>query len=174
MPKSKEQKKDFLDKLKDKLSKSKSVVFSSDTGLNVKTSQALRQELKQSGAEYLVAKKTLLKLATKDLDDNQEMDNLKGSVGVILSYEDEIAGPRVLNKFAEENETLELGGGILEGSFIMPDIVKRLANLPSRKQLLANLVGSLKSPIVGMVGVLGGTTRSFVQVLNAIKDNKSN
>jgi len=172
MPKSKGQKKDFLDKLKDKLSKSKSTVFSSDNGLNVKTSEELRKELKNNGAEYLVAKKTLLKLATKDLGDSQEIDNLQGSVGVVLSYEDEIAGPRILNKFVKANETLELGGGILEGIFIMPDMVKRLANLPTREQLLANLVGSLKSPMVGMVGVLSGVQRNFVGVLSAIKDKK--
>lgn len=172
MPKSKEQKKDFLDKLKDKLAKSKSTVFSSDTGLNVKTSEELRKELKKNGAEYLVAKKTLLKLATKDLGESEEVDNLKGSVGVVLSYEDEVAGPRVINKFAKDNETLELGGGVLEGNFIMPDMVKRLANLPTKEQLLANLVGSLRSPMTGMVGVLGGVQRNFVGVLSAIRDKK--
>lgn len=172
MPKSKEQKKDFLDKLKDKMSKSKSTVFSSDTGLNVKTSEELRKELKKNGAEYLVAKKTLLKLATKDLGESEEVDNLKGSVGVVLSYEDEVAGPRVINKFAKDNETLELGGGVLEGNFIMPDMVKRLANLPTKEQLLANLVGSLRSPMTGMVGVLGGVQRNFVGVLSAIRDKK--
>ena len=54
----------------------------------------------------------------------------------------------------------------------MPDMVKRLASLPTKEQLLANLVGSLKSPMVGMVGVLNGVQRNFVGVLSAIKDKK--
>ncbi len=174
MAKTKEQKKEILQEVKDKLDKSKSVIFSSDTGLDVKTSQEMRRELKKEGAEYLVTKKTLLQRATKDVGEETVVDDLKGSVGLTLSYEDEIAGVRVVNKFAKANEGLELGGGILEGKFILPAMVNRLASLPSKEQLLANLVGSLNSPIVGIVGVLGANLRNLVGVLNAIKDNKDN
>ena len=65
MPKTKDQKKEILKNIKDKLADSKSVVFSSDNGLGVKTAQALRQELKSAGGEYLVIKKTLLKNSIK-------------------------------------------------------------------------------------------------------------
>lgn len=172
MPKSKEQKKQLLENIKDKLSKSKAVVFSSDKGLNVKTVEQMRREMKRGGAEYLVTKKTLLLLATKDMPGHEVIDELKGSVGVTLSYEDEIAGPKIVNKFAKESEALELGGGILEQKFILADTVKRLATLPSREQLLAKLVGSLQSPISGVVGVLKGNWRNLVGVLQAIKEQK--
>ncbi|MCD4761064.1 50S ribosomal protein L10 [bacterium] len=172
MPKTKEQKKEILQSLKDKIAKSKSVVFSSDNGLNVKISEELRKELKNSNAEYLVTKKTLLKLATKDLGESEIVNDLSGSVALTLSYEDEVSGAKVLNKYAKANESLELGGGILEGEFILADMVKRLASIASREQLLAQLVGSLKSPITGMVGVLNGVQRNFVGVLSAIKDQK--
>jgi large subunit ribosomal protein L10 len=172
MPKNKEQKKAILENIKDKMAKSKAVVFSSDNGLNVKISENLRKELKKNGAEYLVAKKTLLKLAAKDLADNEQIDSLTGSVGLTLSYEDEVAGARIINKFSKENETLTVQGGMLEGKFILPDMVKRLATLPSKEQLLAKLVGSLQSPLAGLVGVFRGTTRNFVGVLQAIKDKK--
>ena len=173
MAKSKEQKKEILQKIKDGLSKAKSVVFSSDIGLNVKTSQELRRELRKSGAEYLVTKKTLLKLATQDMKESKQLNELAGSVGVTFSFEDEVSGAKTLKKFAKDNEGLNLNGGILEGEFILPDMVDRLASLPSKEQLLAKLVGSLRSPMTGMVGVLGGTTRSFVGVLSAIKEKKN-
>jgi large subunit ribosomal protein L10 len=172
MPKTKEQKKEILENLKDKLSKSKSIVFSSDNGTTVKAVEELRQELRKAGAEYMVAKKTLLKMATKDIEGEDQVDALNGSVGLTLSYEDEVAGASIINKFAKKNQALQLSGGVLEGSFILPEMVNRLANLPSREQLLAKLVGSLNSPISGMVGVLSGVPRSFVGVLSAIKDKK--
>lgn len=172
MPKTKEQKKEILEQIKDKLSKSKSVVFSSDTGLNVKTAQQLRNELRANGAEYFVAKKTLLQKATQSIGEEKVIDELSGSVGLTLSYDDEVAGVRVIDKFAKANEGLKLGGGILEGKFIMPDLVKTLASLPSKDQLLAKLVGTINAPVVGLVRVLSGTTRNFVGVLNAIKEKK--
>lgn len=172
MPKTKEQKKEILESIKEKISKSKSVVFSSDTGMNVKTVEELRTQLRDNGGEYLVAKKTLLKIATKDLGESEVVDELNGSVGVILSYDDEIAGAQLANKFAKANKTMELGGGILEDKFILSEMVKRLATLPSKEELLAKLVGSLNSPMAGMVGVLSGNTRNLVGVLNAIKEKK--
>lgn len=172
MPKNKEQKKAILENIKDKIAKSKAVVFSSDKGLNVKVSEELRRELKKNKAEYLVTKKTLLKLASKELAANEQVEGLTGSVGLILSYEDEVTGAKIANKFSKANEAFVLSGGILEGQFILPEMVKRLATLPNREQLLAKLVGSLQSPLAGLVGVFRGTTRNFVGVLQAIKDKK--
>lgn len=173
MAKSKEQKKEILAVIKDKLAKSKSVVFSSDTGLNVKTVEQLRKDLRDNGAEYLVTKKTLLKKATKDIGESELFDNLNGSVAMVLSYEDEIVGAKIVNKYAKTNETLSLGGGILENEFILADKVKQLALLPSREELLAKLVGSINSPLTGIVRVLNGVQGNFVRVLGAIKEQKS-
>lgn len=174
MAKSKEQKKEALKYLQDKLKESKSVVFSSDTGSNVKTIESLRNELKANEAEYLVVKKTLLRKATKDLGEAEHLDELAGSVALTLSYSDEVTGAKILNKYAKDSEVLNLGGGILEGKFIVPEMVKKLSSLPSKEELLAKVVGSLNSPISGLVGVLSGTTRNLVGVLSAIRDQKNN
>ncbi len=172
MPKNKEQKKQILESIKDKIARSKAVIFSSDQGLNVKTVEKMRRELKQSGAEYLVAKKTLLQLATKELGGAEVLADLRGSIGVTLSYQDEVTGAKIVNKYAQESGVLELGSGILENKFILADMVKRLATLASREQLLAKLVGTLNAPLNGLVQVLGGNTRRLVYVLSAIKDKK--
>ncbi|OGY93710.1 MAG: 50S ribosomal protein L10 [Candidatus Komeilibacteria bacterium RIFOXYC1_FULL_37_11] len=174
MPKSKIQKQEALKSLEEKLKDSKAVVFSSDTGSNVKTIESLRKELKANNAEYLVVKKTLLKKAIKDMGETDQLDQLAGSVALTLSYQDEVSAAKILNKYAKDSETLKMAGGILEKSFIMPEMVKRLATLPSREELLTKLVGSLNSSISGLVRVLAGTTRNFVGVLRAIKDSKNN
>lgn len=171
MPKTRQQKEEILKNLKSKLEDSKSVVFTSDTGLNVKEVEDLRKELRDNDSEYYVAKKTLLKKALKDVD-KDSLKELSGSIGVTFSYEDEVSAAKAVNKATKANDNLSVVGGILEQKFILPDMVKKLASIPSKEELLAKLVGSLNSPITGMVGVLSGTTRNFVGALSAIKDKK--
>ncbi|MBT4349519.1 50S ribosomal protein L10 [bacterium] len=172
MPKTKEQKKEALKSIQDKLNDSKSVVFSSDNGLGVKTAEDLRKELKKVGGEYLVVKKTLLKKVLAEMEGSDQINDLSGSVALSFSYDDEVAAASVLNKFSKGNETLSIGGGILENKLILPEMVKRLATLPSKEELLSKVVGSLQAPISGMVNVLHGNLRNLVGVLSAIKDNK--
>lgn len=173
MPKNKQQKEEILHKIKDKIGKSKTILFSADQGLNVKTVEDLRKQLKTEGAEYLVAKKTLVKMAAKDLITGAELDAIQGSVGMTLSYEDEVSGAKILHKFAKANEKLNIAGGILENKFIDTAMVNRLASLPSKQELLAKLVGTIQAPVSGFVNVLSGNLRNFVGVLSAIKDKKA-
>lgn len=171
MPKTKEQKGEVIKGLQTKLAKSKSVVFATDKGLSVKIVEALRKELKKNGGEYLVAKKTLIKKAVEVPED--QMDKMDGSVGIVLSYDDAALGPKLVSKLAKENDRLSLGAGFLEQEFILPDMVRRLASLPSREVLLAKLVGSLNAPLSGLVGVMKGNLRNLVGVMHAIKEKKA-
>ncbi len=174
MPQNKQQKGEVLQKIQEKIAKSKTILFSADQGLNVKTVEDLRKALKAEGAEYLVAKKTLIKMATKELMPNEELDKIDGSVGMTLSYEDEVSGAKILHKFAKANEKLNISGGILENKYIDTSVVQRLASLPSKHELLAKLVGTIQAPVSGLVNVLSGNLRNLVGVLGAIKDKKAN
>ncbi len=174
MPQNKQQKAEVLQKIQDKLAKSKTILFSSDQGLNVKTVEDLRKQLKAEGAEYLVAKKTLVKMAAKDMLPVEELDKIQGSVGMVLSYEDEVSGAKILHKFAKANEKLNIAGGILENKYIDLAMIQRLAVLPSKQELLAKLVGTIQAPVSGFVRVLSGNLRNLVGVLSAIKDQKNN
>jgi len=173
MPKSKEQKNEQIKRIQEKLGASKGVVFTTDQGLKVKEVELLRNELRKNEAEYLVAKKTLLKKAAQDVLAASDLDNLSGSVGITFSYGDEVTAAKILNTFAKTHKAMTLGGGILENKYIMTEMVTRLASLPSREQLLVKLLGTLNSPITGFVNVLSGNTRKLVYVLNAIKEKKS-
>ena len=171
MPKTRKQKEEALKGLKSKLADSKAVVFTSDTGLTVKEVEALRKELRANDSEYYVAKKTLLKKALENVKE-EDLKDLAGSFGVTFSFTDEVSAAKAINKVAKNNEKFNIAGGVLEKDFILPEMVKKLASIPSKEELLAKLVGSLKSPITGVVGVLGGNLRNLVGVLAAIKDKK--
>lgn len=174
MAKTREQKKEIIKNLKDKLAKSKSVVFASFEGLGVIENEELRKKLKEEKSEYYVAKKTLLDLALKDEKiDGVDAKSFQGKVATVFGYEDEVAPAKIIDTFRKDHEDkIDLLGGILEGRLINSEEVKALAKLPSRLELYAKLVGSLSAPMSGLMNVLTGSTRKLVYVLNAIAEKK--
>ncbi len=167
----KEKKAEQLQELVDKFGRSKTVVFADYRGLDVKSISDLRGELRKGDAEAKVAKKTLIQLAAKE---NKITDipaeAMEGPVAAVFSYEDEMAGIQIVYKFAKGNENLKLLGGIIDGKVVGPDVIKQYAQLPSKEELIAKLIGSMNSPLSGTVGLLGNIVGGFVRVLNAYKD----
>lgn len=174
MPKTKEQKRDILADLKDKISRSKSIVFTTFDALGVKDNEELRRNLKKENGEYYVSKKTLMDIAFKDSNfSDLEIKNLPGKVAVVFAYEDEVSPAKVIFNFKKDNEgKISFVGGILDGKFIGADEVENLAQLPSKHELYAKMLGSLNAPISGFVNVLSGNIRSLVNVLKAISEKK--
>ncbi|MEK7203026.1 MAG: 50S ribosomal protein L10 [Patescibacteria group bacterium] len=174
MPKTKDQKKQILKNLTDKISKAKSIIFTKFDGLRVKDNEDLRTKLKLENSEYYVVKKTLLNLAFKDsLIKDLNIKNLPGQTAIVFSYNDEAAPAKIIYNFKKDKEgKIEFVGGILENKFIDATQVSELAKLPSKTELYAKIIGSINAPIFGIVNVLAGNLRNFVYVLSAIKDKK--
>ncbi|PIR94380.1 50S ribosomal protein L10 [Candidatus Falkowbacteria bacterium CG10_big_fil_rev_8_21_14_0_10_39_11] len=172
MPKTKQQKEDLISLLTDKLGEAKSVVMVSYTGLNVPSTEELRNKCKDEQVEFLAVKKTLLKKVLNELKfDDSELD-YEGSLAVAFGREDEVAPAKILNDFSKDHNEIIFRGGIFESKVIGVEKVKMLAALPSKPELYAKIVGSLNAPISGFVNVMAGNLRGLVTVLNAIKDNK--
>ena len=107
-------------------------------------------------------------LDADELEYNPEF--LAGPTAIGMSFEDPVTAAKLLNGFAKDHEMLKLRGAILEGKLLDVDGVKALAELPSREELLARVVGTMQAPISGMVNVLAGTIRGLVTVLERIKE----
>lgn len=173
MAKTKQQKDVIVADLKEKLARTKAIVFGDYYGLSVGEVETLRRSLRENGGEFVVTKKSLLNVALKDSDiDGVNAKELPGGLGVAFGFEDEVAPAKVLAEFSKEHEAFTLNGGVLEGKFIGNDQVVALAKLPSKDELIAKVVGSIKAPITGFVGVMKGNLRNIVGVLNAIKETK--
>jgi len=170
MAKTKQKKEELLKNLKAKLADSKSIVFANFTGLSVKDTEDLRAKCREAEVEYLVAKKTLLKKALEEA--GFEVPKLEGEISAAFSVKDEVIAAKVLDTFAKGHEQIKFLAGILENKMIDAEEVKGLAKLPSKDELFAKMVGSIKAPISGFVNVLSGNLRGFVNVLNAIKESK--
>ena len=173
MPKTKEQKKKIIEDLTDELKEFKSLVFVDYKGLTVKDASDIKKLCKKQKVDYVVAKKTLIKLALekagiKDIDVKQ----LSGNIALVIGFEDEIAPAKIVGKFAKDHESLKMLGGIMESKFIDLNQVIALSKIPSKLELLSKLVGSINAPVSGFVNVLAGNLRGLVQVLNSIKEQK--
>lgn len=172
MPKSKQQKQETVGDLTAGLKAAKSAVFANFQGLTVAKSEELRREARKVGVTMLAAKKTLVQRALSDAGlSGADASQFKGGIATFLGN-DEIAPAKVVSLFAKKNEVVTIFGGMLEGKFIDLAMVKSLAALPGKQELLGKLVGSMNAPISGFVNVSAGVIRSLVNVLNAYKDKK--
>lgn len=168
-----QQKTEILDELIQKFKDAKSVIFTEYRGLDVKSISDLRNQMRSSGIEYKIAKKTLIKLAAKEIGVEELPDDvMEGPVAVAFSYQDQVIVASLLAKFAKDHEQIRLIGGILDGKVIDAKVVKDLAAIPSKEELYAKLLGSMLSPISGFVGVSNGVVSAFVRVMNAVREKK--
>ena len=99
---------------------------------------------------------------------------LQGSTAIAISKEDYVAAAKILSDFAKEHEFFQVKSGYIDGKLIDKSEVTRLAKLPSREVLIAQVLGGLNSPITGFATVLNGTLKGLVVALNAIAEKKQN
>lgn len=175
MPKTKLRKQEDLRSLEAKIKEAKSVVFATYNALGVKETEELRNQLRKEQGGMIVAKKTLLNLALKSTEiEGADAKGFEGQVAVLFSNADEVGAAKLVKEFKKANkDKVEFAGGILEGKFIDKASVIALADLPSKQELLAKLVGTINAPVSGFVNVLAGNLRGLVNVMNAIKDSKT-
>ncbi len=153
-----------LTELKEKLQKSQSVMFAHYIGLTVTDVTNLRSKLKEKGAEMKVGKKTLMKIAAKELNMPEVADEmLDGPVACIFSYEDPISGAQVTHAYAKDHAQVEIIGGIFEGKVLNKSDAQTFASLPSRTVLLGIFAGMIRSPLVSFASAISSPLTSFAR-----------
>ncbi len=179
MARSRESKGNILAGLQASVGASTAIIFANVKGMKVKDMETLRKSLRSEHIECMVAKKTLLDRAFSDAGvSNVEFKKMEGEIAVIFGSQDQVAPARIVSKLAKQFEPLSVIAGILRDAqngnqLLSGKEINALAALPSRDELRAKLVGTLAAPMSGFVGVLNGSLRSLVQVLNAYSQSKS-
>ena len=165
-----ERKDQLVTELTDKLRGARALYYTDFTGLNVKRMTELRRRLRKAGVEYVVIKNTLALRAVNQ--SGLVGETLKGPTGLVVG-KDPVAAAKVLSEFAREHEQRPgVKGGLVEGRRLEPQQFKRLASLPSREQMLAELGAGLQSPMAAFAGALGGLFYMFVGALDALKTQR--
>ena len=154
-----------------KVKAARSVYVTDFAGLNVAQVNDLRRRLRKAGVEYVVIKNTLARRAFKDATVEGLDEHLKGSTALALA-KDASSAAKVLADFAREFQKPSVKGGVVEGRTVTPAQVKRLASLPPRDQLLAELGAAMQAPMAGFLGVLQALLSNFAGALEALKSQR--
>lgn len=154
-----EAKKAVVAELVERINNSVTGVLVSYKGISVADDTALRKELREAGVKYTVVKNTLLSRACEETNLTGLQSTLEGTTALATSDEDYAAAARILANYAKKSKTFELKGGYLDGEVVDMATVDKLAKLPSRDILLANVLGAFQAPIA-----------SFARAVQAIVD----
>lgn len=136
-------------------------------GLSVEEDTKLRNNLREAGVKYFVVKNTLLRLATKETG-LEELDEILHGPTALAVSEDAVAPAKVLADFAKDNEKLEIKSGFMDGKVMSVDEVNTLAKTPSKETLIAKIMGSLNSPVSGLVRLLNTIVEGGTEISDLI------
>ena len=142
-------KKELVAELVEKIKKARSVVFVDYQGIKVNEETSLRKQMRENGAEYLVAKNRLFKIALKESGVEDNFDEiLEGTTAFAFGYNDPVAPAKAVFDLSKAKlDVFKIKGGYLTGKKVSVKEVEELAKLPSREQLLSMLLNSMLGPI---------------------------
>ena len=164
------EKEQLVIELKDKIGSAQALYYTDFTGLNVKRMTELRRRLRKANVEYVVIKNTLALRAVNE--SGLVGERLKGPTGLVMA-KDPVEAARILTDFAKANDAKPaVKGGMFDGTAIDAAQVKRLAAMPSREQMLAELGAGLQAPLSAMLGAMNALLTNFAGALEALKTQR--
>ena len=166
-----EQKKQVVDDVSAVVGNAQATVIAEYRGLTVEQMKTLRREAHENNVYVRVVKNTLLRRAVKDTDFSCLDEHLVGPLAFAAS-EDPVAVAKVINKYAKEYDAFDIKAGSMSGALLSDGEIKALAQLPSRDELLAKLMGTMQAPVAKFVQTLNEVPTKFVRGLAAVRDSK--
>jgi large subunit ribosomal protein L10 len=162
-----------VDEIAEKMERTQSLYLTDFTGLDVEAINELRRLLRENDVEYRVVKNTLARLAADKVGRQDLKPYLVGPTAMAFGYDDPVLPARLLGQFAQKTGRPEVKAILFEGQILEKEALDRLKNLPSRQQLLAQILGGLNSPMAGLAMVLKGLLRELVGLVDAIAKSRS-
>lgn len=167
---SRDKKNTLVAEMSEVLQSSKMAVFAQYQGLSVADVQELRRAAREAGVTIKVVKNRLVRVAMSELDTYKSIDTtaLTGQLLYAISADDEVAPAQVLDKFAKTHPALQFVGAFSgEGALLSADEVKALAGLPSKNELIGQVVAQLLSPVHDVTNALSGNLHALLDGVEA-------
>jgi len=148
--------------------------FTDFTGLTVEQATELRREFYKSGVKYRVVKNTLIQKALQQVTGYDKVyDRLVGPTAVAFADEDPVAPAKIIQRFKEKHNRLSLKVCVLEKQVYDGSKLSDLARMPSRKDLMAAVVGSIQAPLAGVPDIIQAVLRDLVSVIGELEKKKA-
>lgn len=160
--------------LHDVFSKAKSVVVTNYQGIDAQGITALRNHMRSRSVDFRVVKNTLARRAAKDTILEVLGEDFKGPISVVVSFDDAVAPAKALADFAKSDapKAPEVICGVVEGKRVSPEEVQAIADLPSRDELISQMLSVFQGPTTNFAGVFSALLRKLVGTLDAIREKK--
>ena len=160
----------FVTELRDRISRAPVFYLTDFSGLSVKQMTSLRRSLRAQNAEYVVVKNRLALRALEDTDLPDISESLTGPTGMVFGYEDAVGAAKALSEFAKDNDQKPVFKlGVLDRKVLAPEQIDRIAKLPPKEQLLAELAGAMEAPMAALLGALQSKLQETAGLLDALK-----
>lgn len=165
-----EEKKAVVDELTEKLSDASAFYLTDFTGLDVQSITDLRDRLRDAGVEYVVVKNRLALRALADMDLPDIAEFFRGPTGLVIGRGDPVVPAKVVDEFADEHEDRpSVKVGVVDRRAMSADEVAKLAKLPPRDVLMAELVGAMEAPLAGLAFAMQAMLNEVVGLLEALR-----
>lgn len=166
-------KESFVEEFRERLQESPAIFLTDFTGLDVKSMTVLRDELRKTGAEYLVVKNRLVQRALEDTEIPDLSEWLLGPTGVVFGHTGPVAAAKAVADFARNHdERPAFKVAVLDNALLDPSQIDRLAKLPTRDVLLSMLAGALEAPMAALAGALEAKMQEMSGLLEALRAEK--
>lgn len=142
-------------------------------GMSVEELTRLRVALRNSGGEYHVVKNTLARIALSDTTHASIKDDFKDNCAIALGFDDPVAVAKALTEFAKTSKLLQVRHGSLEGKNLSAAQVAALAALPSKEQLLGQVLGTMNAVPTNFVSLMANMIRPLLYALKALEEKKA-
>jgi len=145
------------------------------SGLTVGQMQQLRRQLREKGGALKIAKMRLVKRALANVEGvDGLLSHCKNQLGVVFAYDSsEVSGvAKALNDFSKKNESLGLIAGCMDAQLLDKTAIVRIASLPSKEVLLAQLCGTLNAPLTSLVCGLNSMMTKLLIALKEVEKQK--
>lgn len=167
-------KEQFVTNFRERLGGASTMYLTDFSGLDVKSLTTLRSALRADGAEFLVVKNRIAKLALAELDLPDLVDHLVGPTGFVIAGDDAVLPAQTIKNFAKAHDDRPVFKvGILDAKLVEADQIKKIADLPPREQLLAELAGAFEAPMAAFAAALGALTQELAGLFDALIEEKS-
>ncbi len=165
---SRKEKEQLVQEYGEKLGRAQVMIWAHYRGIDVGQMTRLRRQAQDAGAETIVVKNTLMRLALENSELPYDPEMMAGPCLVTFGYDDVGPAAKVVADFARgSQERLTIIGGIVGGQLVAANQVQALTDLPSREVLLAQVLGGVQAPVTGLVSTLSAVVRGVMNVLNA-------